>query len=350
MPAPEPPSYVPAGGGDRARGAAEVIVAERLVKRYGARVAVDGVSLSVRAGELVALLGPNGAGKTTTVELLLGMRRPDGGTVRLLGADLGPGGWPAALRARLGVLLQDGAVPSGLTVAEAVRLHAAFHADPADPGELLERLGLVGVAKVPYRRLSGGLQQRLQLALALIGRPRALFLDEPTAGLDPAARATTWELVRQLAGEGATVLLTTQLIEEAERVAERVVILDHGRVVAAGTPAELTRAASARQLTFRAAKGIDEAALGAALGAPVEVGPVPPSGDTATYRVLADPDPTLVARLAAWLSARGTLLEELHVGGGTLEQVFLSLTRAGAAAERAGGREAARIGSPGGAA
>jgi len=332
MPATSSSSYDPAGGGRRARGEAGVIVAERLVKRYGARLAVDEVSFSVGAGELLALLGPNGAGKTTTVELVLGLRRRDGGRVSLLGVEQPSGGWPSALRARLGVLLQDGAVPSGLTVAEAVRLHASFHADPADPGELLDRLGLDAVARVPYRRLSGGLKQRLQLALALVGRPRVLFLDEPTAGLDPAARATTWELVRQLAGEGATVLLTTQLIEEAERVADRVAILDHGRMVAAGTPAELIRAATARKLTFRAAAGIDAAALGAALGAAVEAGPQPPPGEAACYRVLADPDPALVARLATWLSARGTLVEELRVGGGTLEQVFLSLTRSGGTA------------------
>jgi ABC-2 type transport system ATP-binding protein len=164
-----------------------------------------------------------------------------------------------------------------------------------------------------------------------------LFLDEPTAGLDPAARTATWEVVRQLAADGAAVLLTTQLIEEAERVAQRVAILDRGQLVAAGTPSELIRAASARQLTFRAVPGIDPEALASALGAPVEVDTVIPADGVASYRVLADPDPAMVARLAAWLSERGTLLEELRVGGGTLEQVFLGLTSADRAAGRASG-------------
>jgi ABC-2 type transport system ATP-binding protein len=295
---------------------AAAIVAEQLTKCFGANTAVDRLDLEVAPGELVAVLGPNGAGKTTTVELLLGLHRPDAGRARVLGLD------PAAngrLHTMVGALLQDGAVPAGLRAREAVRLHAAFHADPADPDELLERLGLTPAAGRTFRHLSTGQKRRLLLALALVGRPRVLFLDEPTAGLDPAARATTWALVRELAADGATVLLTTQLIEEAERVADRVAIIDRGRLLAAGPPGDLVRAASSRLLGFRARPGLDVAALGAALGVPVETGP---DG----YRLLAEPTPALVAGLTGWLAERDELLTELHVGGGTLEQVFLTLT------------------------
>jgi ABC-2 type transport system ATP-binding protein len=297
------------------------IAAEQLTKRFGPNVAVDRLDLDVAPGELVALLGPNGAGKTTTVELLLGLHRPDAGRARVLGLD--PAADPS-LHTMVGALLQDGAVPSGLRAREAVRLHAAFHAHPADPDELLERLGLTSAAGRTFRHLSGGQKRRLTLALALVGRPRVLFLDEPTAGLDPAARATTWALVRELAAEGATVLLTTQLIEEAERVADRVAIIDRGRLLAAGQPGELVRAASARLLSFRARPGLDVAALGLAVGAEVRAGP---DG----YQVKAEPTPALVAAVTAWLAERDELLSDLRVGGGSLEQVFLTLTSAAAA-------------------
>jgi ABC-2 type transport system ATP-binding protein len=295
---------------------AAAILAQHVTKRFASTTAVDRLDLELAPGELVALLGPNGAGKTTTVELLLGLHRPDEGRVRVLGLDPATDG---RLPTMVGALLQDGAVPSGLRAGEAVRLHAAFHADPADPDQLLERLGLGPAAGRTFRHLSTGQKRRLLLALALVGRPKVLFLDEPTAGLDPAARATTWALVRELAADGASVLLTTQLIEEAERVADRVAIIDRGRLLAAGPPGELVRAASARLLGFRARPGLDVAALGRALGVPVEPGP---DG----YRVLAEPTPALVAGLTGWLAERDELLTELRVGGGTLEQVFLTLT------------------------
>jgi ABC-2 type transport system ATP-binding protein len=300
------------------------IAADAVRKRYGRFAAVDGLTLAAAPGELLALLGPNGAGKTTTVELLLGLRRPDEGTVRVLGLD--PVADARRLHPRIGVLLQDGAIPSAMRVAEAVRLHAAFHADPADPDELIERLGLTGSASTPYRRLSGGQQRRVQLALALVGRPEVLFLDEPTAGLDPAARQLTWELVRELAGTGATVLLTTQLIEEAERVADRVAIIDRGRLVAVGAPDELVRSAAARAVTVRAA-GLDPVALGHAVGAEVET---VAGGE---HRVLAEPAPALLAAIAAELARQGVLADAISVGGGTLEQVFLDLTASAPAAE-----------------
>jgi ABC-2 type transport system ATP-binding protein len=303
---------------------AAAVAADAVRKRYGQHPAVDGLSLAAAPGELLALLGPNGAGKTTTVELLLGLRRPDEGTVRVLGLD--PVADARKLHPRIGVLLQDGAIPNAMRVAEAVRLHAAFHARPADPDELIERLGLTGSAGTPFRRLSGGQQRRVQLALALVGRPEVLFLDEPTAGLDPAARQLTWELVRELAGTGATVLLTTQLIEEAERVADRVAIIDRGRLVAVGAPDELVRSAAARVVTVRAAR-LDAAALGQAVGARVE------TVAGAEHRVLAEPAPALLAAIAAELARQGVLANAITVGGGTLEQVFLDLTAAAPDAE-----------------
>jgi ABC-2 type transport system ATP-binding protein len=209
-----------------------------LVKRYGATVACDGVSFAVRPGTVLALLGPNGAGKTTTVETCEGFRRPDAGRVRVLGLD--PVRDHAALAPRVGVMLQSGGIYPGAYPLEILRLYAAFFAAPLDPAELLERLGLAGAARTTYRRLSGGQQQRLSLALALVGRPEVVFLDEPTAGLDPQARHATWDLVRSLRTEGVTVVLTTHAMDEAETLADDVVIVDGGRVVAAGTVAALT--------------------------------------------------------------------------------------------------------------
>ncbi len=210
-----------------------------LVKRYGGTTAVDGVSFTVPAGTVLALLGPNGAGKTTTVESCEGFRTPDAGTVRVLGLD--PARDRRRLAPRVGVMLQQGGVYPGARAGEVLRLFAAFAGDPLDPAGLLDRLGLAGVARTPYRRLSGGQQRRLALALALVGRPELLFLDEPTAGLDPQARLVTWELIREQRARGVTVLLTTHGMDEAERLADQIVIVDHGRVVAAGTPRELTR-------------------------------------------------------------------------------------------------------------
>jgi ABC-2 type transport system ATP-binding protein len=224
-----------------------------LVKRYGAVTAADGISFTARPGTVLALLGPNGAGKTTTVETCEGFRTPDAGTVRVLGLD--PVRDHAALAPRLGVMLQAGGVYPGAYPLEMLRLYAAFHADPLDPADLLERLGLGGTTRTTYRRLSGGQQQRLSLALAVVGRPEVVFLDEPTAGLDPQARHATWDLVRELRTGGVTVVLTTHAMDEAEALADDVVIVDRGTVVAAGTPAELT-AGGARRITAEPGQSI----------------------------------------------------------------------------------------------
>ncbi|MEC4020799.1 ABC transporter ATP-binding protein, partial [Streptomyces sp. H27-D2] len=205
-----------------------------LVKRYGTKTAVDGLDLTVPRGSLTAVLGPNGAGKTTTLETCEGYRRPDAGRVRILGLD--PFADSAALRPRIGVMLQSGGVYPGARAEEMLRHTAALHAHPVDVDALIERLGLDGCGRTAYRRLSGGQQQRLALAMAVVGRPELVFLDEPTAGLDPQARHATWELIRELRAGGVSVVLTTHHMDEAEQLADDVAIIDGGRVIARGSP------------------------------------------------------------------------------------------------------------------
>ena len=278
-----------------------------LVKRYGDRAVVDGVSFTLRRATVLALLGPNGAGKTTTVEVCEGFRRADAGTVRVLGHDPRE----RALRPRVGVMPQSGGAYPGLRAAEMLRLVASYSADPLDPDDLLDRLGLTDAARTSYRRLSGGQQQRLSLALAVVGRPELVFLDEPTAGLDPQARHATWELVEALRTDGVSVLLTTHLLDEAERLADDVVVLDAGRVVAAGTVAELTRADGG--LRFRAPAGLDLTGL-----------PGAREESPGRYVVARAVDPALMAEVTAWCAAQGVLAEDLRAR--SLEDVFLDLT------------------------
>ena len=288
-----------------------------LVKRYGQREAVAGLDLSVAAGETVALLGPNGAGKTTTVECCEGFRRPDGGSVRVLGLD--PVADAARLRPRIGLMLQEGGVYPIARPFEVLRLFAAFHAQPREPAELLDLVGLTAVARTRWRHLSGGEKQRLALAIALVGRPDVVFLDEPTAGLDPAGRRLAWDVIRDLKASGVTVVLTTHLLDEAEELADRVAIIDHGQLVAIGTPAELTHGAT-DEIRFTASPGLDLGALAAAIGAPVTE---PHPG---RYVLAAAPSSELVAGLTAWLHERGVTIGELQAGRRPLEEVFLRLT------------------------
>ncbi|MEX1171457.1 MAG: ABC transporter ATP-binding protein [Chloroflexota bacterium] len=217
--------------------AAPAIVVEGLVKHYDSRAVVDGLSLTVRHGEIVALLGPNGAGKTTTVEIIEGYRLPDAGTVRVLDAD--PFRGDRAFRSRVGLMLQSGGFDIRARPLETLRQYAAFHADPRDPGELLDLVGLRTAAATPYRRLSGGERQRLALAVALVGRPEVVLLDEPTAGMDPEARAITRDLVMGMRAEGIAMLLTSHDLVDVERLADRVIILVAGRAIADGTPTEV---------------------------------------------------------------------------------------------------------------
>ena len=205
---------------------------------YGDVVAVDGLDLVIERGTITSVLGPNGAGKTTTLETCEGYRRPQAGSVRVLGLD--PVAQRRQLLPRIGVMLQQGGAWSGVHAMEMLRHVASLHAHPLDVDALGERLGLGPCGRTPYRRLSGGQQQRLGLAMAVVGRPELVFVDEPTAGLDPQARHTTWDLLRELRTAGVTVVLTTHYIEEAERLADSVHIIDRGRLVMSGTPAELT--------------------------------------------------------------------------------------------------------------
>lgn len=292
----------------------------RAVKRYGDRHALDGLTLTAERGRVTALLGPNGAGKTTAVEMCEGFRGADSGAVRVLGLD--PLRDASALKPRIGIMLQAGGVPPASRAGEMLRLVASFYARPASPDALLDRLGLRECARRPYRRLSGGQQQRLSLAMAVVGRPELVFLDEPTAGLDPQARRGSWDLVEELRAAGVGLVVTTHYMEEAERLADHVVIVDHGRVVAAGSPEELTSSRAWRQLRFRATAGLDVGDLAATLPGESTVRESPPGH----YVVEGEVDPGLLAAVANWCAANDILASELRVQTRTLEDVFLELT------------------------
>lgn len=261
---------------------------------YGEKRAVDGLTLTVERGSVTAVLGPNGAGKTTTLETCEGYRRPQAGTVRVLGLD--PVADRRELLPRIGVMLQGQGAWSGVRAMEMLRHVARLHAHPLDVDMLSERLGLAECGRTPYRRLSGGQQQRLGLAMALVGRPELVFVDEPTAGMDPAARRTTWELLRELREDGVTVVLTTHYLEEAEQLADQVHIIDHGRLITSGSPEELTRgsAATVRLVVDRE------------LGAQAEA--------------------DLRRSVAEWGAAHSVGVESMTFGSRTLEDVFLELT------------------------
>lgn len=280
--------------------------------------AVDGLSISAEPGEVLALLGPNGAGKTSTVETLEGYRRAASGEVRVLGMD--PWTSRRQLAPRIGVMLQRGGVYPSMSPAEVLELFASYYDEPQDTRLLVERLGLQGVSRTPWRHLSGGEQQRLSLALALVGRPEVAFLDEPGAGVDPSGRVAIREVVRELRSEGVCVLLTTHELDDAERLADRVVIIDKGRALAEGTPAELMSSGRAREIRFGAPPGLDVVALAASLGAPVA------EERPGEYKVQAEATPAAVAALTAWLAERDLPLEHLRAGRQSLEDVFLRLT------------------------
>jgi len=292
-----------------------------LVKAYGARRAVDGLSLTVPQGAVLALLGPNGAGKTTTIEICEGFRRPDFGSVRVLGLDAVRDA--ARLRPRVGVMLQDGVGGyTGASAIELLRLFAAYAAHPHRPEALLDAVGLTEVAGTQVKRLSGGQQQRLSLAMALVARPELVFLDEPTTGMDPQARRATWDFIRKLRTDGVSVVLTTHFLDEAEQLADTVVVMDAGRIVASGTPAELTKAGAEGQIRFHAAPRLRLVSLIAALPAGTHAVEEAPGH----YLVTGDVDPQLLATLTAWCAGQGVLAENLSVERRSLEDVFLELT------------------------
>ncbi len=290
-----------------------------LVVRYGDTTAVDRVSLTVPRGRVLALLGNNGAGKTSLLQVCEGFRRPDGGAATVLGLD--PVAEHDALMPRIGIMLQAGGVYPWATAGEILELFASFAANPLDTGMLIDRLGLGGVARTRWRRLSGGEQQRLALAVALVGRPELVFLDEPTAGMDTEARHTTWQLVEQLRADGVTVLLTTHLLDEAERLADHVVIMRSGVVAATGTPAELTAVAGIDLLTVRADPGLPVAALAARL-ADVTVEERSPG----EYAVTGALDGAAIAAVLGWFAGTGAQVTAVNSRRRTLEDVYLALT------------------------
>lgn len=291
------------------------ITVSGLVKRYGRHTAVDGLDLTIEAGTTYALLGPNGAGKTTTVEILEGLRSRDAGEVSVL--DIDPAHEPVRLHSRVGVMLQEGGIFPGAKVGETLELFTAIHRNVVHPRDLAMLVGIADITGTLVRRLSGGQRQRLSLAVALAGRPELVFLDEPTAGMDPAARRATWEIISDLRRDGVTVVLTTHLLDEAERLADRVGIVTHGRLRAEGTPAELVAAAGRVRFATHsppAAGTLDE--LGWAVRATGE----------RHFEVDVDATPAVMARIAAWAETHDVLLTELRAGASGLEEAFLAIT------------------------
>jgi len=294
--------------------------------RYADKVAVDALSLTVEPGTVTAVLGPNGAGKTTTLETCEGYRRPQGGSVRVLGLD--PVRDRTTLLPRIGVMLQTGGAWSGVRAVEMLRHVARLHAHPLDVGLLVERLGLGECGRTPYRRLSGGQQQRLGLAMALIGRPELVFVDEPTAGMDPGVRRDVWDLIGELRTDGVTVVLTTHYMDEAERLADRIHILDHGRLVASGTPLELTRGGTTATIRLVVTQPFPPGApesLREALGPATQVSQL----DALSLLVTGPADASTLAKVSRWCEEQGVLPESLTLGQRNLEDVFLDLTGRG---------------------
>ncbi len=290
---------------------------DRLTVRHGELLAVDAISFTAEAGQVTTVLGPNGAGKTSTIEVCEGYRRPTNGTVRILGLD--PATHQRRLSQRMGVMLQEGGVYPGSAVLDTVRHYAALYGKGADPVALVEAVGLTSRSKATWRRLSGGERQRLSLALALAAQPEVAFLDEPTSGVDINGRDAIRGIIRGLASNGCAVVLATHELDEAERLADRMVIIDHGTLVADGTLAELRKGHD--EIRFRSDPGLDLRALAAATGIVAsEVG-------VDEYVIDAPPQPRLMAQLGDWLAGAGHPLHDLRAGGQRLEDVFRRLTR-----------------------
>lgn len=299
------------------------VVVDGLVMRYGDKVAVDGLSLTVERASITAVLGPNGAGKTTTLETCEGFRRPQAGSVRVLGLD--PVRDRRELLPRIGVMLQGSGAWSGARALEMLTHVARLHSDPLDVAMLADRLGLHDCGRTPYRRLSGGQQQRLGLAMAIVGRPELVFVDEPTAGMDPQARRTTWELLQELRADGVTVVLTTHYMDEAERLADQIHIVDHGRLIASGSPISLTRGGASTTIRLVVTRPFPPGApesLRAALGPDIEVAAL----DELSLVVTGPADASTLAKISGWCDEQGVLPESLTLGQRTLEDVFLDLT------------------------
>jgi len=307
---------IDAGGPHTERPGVAVEITD-LALSYGPTRALDGLTFDVPAGQITALLGPNGAGKTTTIEMCEGYRSPDSGSVRVWGRD--PVRDCAALRPRVGVMLQDGGIYSSIRAVPMLRHLATFYANPLDVDDLVARLGLGGV-RATYRRMSGGEKQRLALACAVVGRPDLVFLDEPSAGMDPQTRLAAWDLVEQLRADGVTVVLTTHLIDEAERLADHVVIIDHGRLVTSGPKGELV--GGGEVLSFNASEGLEISALRNRLPA----GSLVTEGPAGHYRVEGEVGPQVLSAVGSWADEIGVSPRDIATGRRSLEDVFLDLT------------------------
>jgi ABC-2 type transport system ATP-binding protein len=296
-----------------------ILQVEKLVKNYGPVEALRGISFAIEEGEVFGLLGPNGAGKTTTVEILEGLRRPDGGRVRVCGLD--PQASDKEFKQRVGGALQSTSLPDKIRVDEALRLFAGFYRRHRNPDDLLKRLDLEEKRRAFYCQLSGGQKQRLALALALVNDPQVLFLDEPTAGLDPQVRREIYSIIEQLRKERKTILLTTHYIEEAERLCDRVAIIDRGLLIALGTPHELKqRAAGTTRIELRLARKESDGALGK-LDAVVNCREF-----EGTYVLHSTHVPQTIVALVKHLEAGGNELVSLEIASPSLEDVFIELT------------------------
>jgi ABC-2 type transport system ATP-binding protein len=304
-----------------------VIEVQNLHKNYGETVAVDDVSFTVEEGEIFGILGPNGAGKTTTVECVEGLRTPDQGQISVLGLD--PRRDRAELTQRLGVQLQDSQLPDKLRVTEALELYSSFYRRPADWRALLDTLGLTGKSKTPFKKLSGGQKQRLSIALALVGSPKVAVLDELTTGLDPQARRDTWDLIEGVRSSGVTIVLVTHFMEEAERLCDRVALIDSGRIVALDTPAALAeRVETEQRIQFRPSAPLDDRLLTSL----PDVTSVTRRGDV----VVVTGTSNALNAVTSVLARHQIEAQQLRVEQANLEDAFLALTgRHTAAAHKA---------------
>jgi ABC-2 type transport system ATP-binding protein len=297
-----------------------IIEVNGLVKRYGEHTAVDGVSFSVEQGEIFGILGPNGAGKTTTVECVEGLRRPDAGDIRVCGID--PRRDTGELKQLLGAQLQESQLPDKLRVGEAMELYSSFYRNPADSGKLLDVLGLTDKRDAQFRRLSGGQKQRLSIALALIGSPRVAVLDELTTGLDPQARRDTWELIGEIRARGVTIVLVTHFMEEAERLCDRIAVIDAGKVVAIDTPAGLVSTVDESQrIRFRPSRTMDLTLLTRL--------PEVSSVDNLGGQLVVTGTGNLLHAVTSVLARNEIIAAELRVEQTTLDDAFVALTGRG---------------------
>ena len=300
-----------------------VIEVSGLRKVYGDRTVVDGINFSVEPGEIFGILGPNGAGKTTTVECIGGLRRRDSGSVTVAGMD--PADETVAFREIVGIQLQEARLPDKMRVAEALDLYSSFYPKPHNANELLERLGLAEQRRTSFAKLSGGQKQRLSIALALIGNPRVAILDELTTGLDPAARREVWDLLEDLRGTGVTLVLVSHFMEEAERLCDRVIVIDHGRIVASDTPEGLAASVQADQrMSFTPSAEVDVALI--------EALPDVHSVAIVGERVVVTGTDNVASAVIITLNHRGIAVGKLRVDQPSLDDAFVALTAPGEAA------------------